>query len=128
MAIDTWFGRSVLGHSFAGAYHPLGQPNREYAEDGYDTRLFVDGVPTFAEVVTAFHERIGAFRAFVLTAGDSVLAEPCPDAWSPERAVTVGDGVRTILHEAWEHLRFALRDLDLVERTSGAEPAPSIDA
>ena len=50
--------------------------------------------------------------AFLAQVTDTDLAAARPNPHSPEHAKTVLSCLRTILEEEWEHLRFAVRDLD----------------
>ncbi|WP_222622261.1 hypothetical protein [Micromonospora endolithica] len=51
-------------------------------------------------------------RDFFATVTPGLLAEPRPTAWAPEHEQPVRHCLHVILDEEWEHLRFALRDLD----------------
>lgn len=110
MATDVWLRRAVL--EVAEPYHPLGQPNAEFATDGYDTSVFADGTPSWPEVLEARAGRQAMVRGYLaeLTAAeaDGVRTHP----WSDAHTVTVRHCLQTILREEWEHLRFALRDLE----------------
>ena len=112
MAIDTWLGRAVLGIGFEQAYHPIGQPNAEYATDGYDTGVFSEPSPTFERVLQVHAEREAMVREHLATITPEQLDQTRPNPWGPEHLVTVRSCLRTILEEGWEHLRVALRDLD----------------
>jgi hypothetical protein len=109
-ATDAWLGRSILRRPHP--FHPLGQPHAEYATDGYDMSLFSPEQPTFDEVLQARAERQTMVRDFLATVTPQLLAEPRPTAWSPDREKPVVHALQVILNEEWEHLRFALRDLD----------------
>ena len=43
------------------------------------------------------------------------LAATCRGPWDPMRERTVLSCLHVILNEEWEHLRFAMRDLDAIE-------------
>ena len=109
-ATDAWLGRAILRRPQP--FHPLGQPHAEYETDGEDMSLFATGRPAFADVLAARAERQAQVRDFIATATPELLAEPRPTAWSPEHEEPVRHCLHVILDEEWEHLRFALRDLD----------------
>jgi hypothetical protein len=109
-ATDAWLGKAIL--RLPRPFHPLGQPHAEYETDGFDMSLFTAGRPAFAEVLEARAERQAMVRDFLATATPQLLAEPRATAWAPEHQEPVLHGVHVILNEEWEHLRFALRDLD----------------
>lgn len=109
-ATDAWLGKSIL--RLSRPFHPLGQPHAEYETDGYDMSLFTTQRPAFADVLEARAERQAMVREFVATVTPQLLAEPRVTAWSTEHEQPVLHGINVILNEEWEHLRFALRDLD----------------
>jgi len=109
-ATDAWLGRAILRRPQP--FHPLGQPHAEYETDGEDMSLFATGRPAFADVLAVRAERQAQVRDFIATATPELLAEPRPTAWSPEHEKPVRHCLHVILDEEWEHLRFALRDLD----------------
>jgi hypothetical protein len=109
-ATDAWLGKAIL--RLPQPFHPLGQPHAEYETDGYDMSLFTTQRPTFAAVLEARAERQDMVRSFLATITPELLAEPRATAWSPEHEEPVVHGLNVILNEEWEHLRFALRDLD----------------
>lgn len=109
-ATDAWLGKAILRQPRP--FHPLGQPHVEYEADGFDMSLFTTGRPAFAEVLTVRAERQALVRDFLATVTSQLLAEPRATPWSPEHQEPVLHGLHVILNEEWEHLRFALRDLD----------------
>ncbi len=113
MATDTWLGRAVLGEEQP--FHPVGLPNAEYAADGHDPSVFSRTDPTWEEVlqVRAGHQARVREHLAGLTAEDLAVRRRNP--WAPEQPETTLSCLRTVLEEEWEHLRFALRDLDAVE-------------
>jgi hypothetical protein len=112
MAIDTWFGGAVLG--VAQPYHPVGQPNVEYATDGYDMAVFSNTSPSFADVLAARADRQAMVRDFLASATDADLAVERRNPWAPDEPVSSRGCIHTVLEEEWEHLRYALRDLDVI--------------
>ncbi len=109
-ATDAWLGRAIL--RLPQPFHPFGQPHAEYETDGFDMSIFVADQPTFAEVLDLRAQRQAMVREFIATATPELLAEPRPTAWSPEHDEPVLHCLYVIFDEEWEHLRFALRDLD----------------
>jgi DinB superfamily len=109
-ATDAWFGKAIL--RLPQAFHPLGLPNAEYETDGCDMSIFATEQPAFAEVLLLRAQRQAMVRDFLATVTPELLAEPRPPAWSPDHEVPVLHCLHVIFDEEWEHLRFALRDLD----------------
>jgi hypothetical protein len=109
-ATDAWLGKAIL--RLPQPFHPLGQPHAEYKTDGYDMSLFTTARPAFADVLEVRAERQAQVRAFLATVTPQLLAEPRATVWSAEHEAPVLHGLNVILNEEWEHLRFALRDLD----------------
>lgn len=114
MATDTWLGRGIRG--VAQPYHPIGQPNAEYETDGFDPTVFAGGTPPWSEVLAVRADRQAQVRGFLATVTPEDLAAERRNPWAPEHPETVLSCLHTILEEEWEHLRFALRDLDVVAR------------
>jgi hypothetical protein len=116
MATDTWLGRAVLEQ--AAPYHPAGLPNDD---DGggsaaYDAATFVAEAPAFEEVLVVRAERQASVRDFLAGVTALDLDEPRRNPHDPEQHETVRSCLHTILEEEWEHHRFAVRDLDALER------------
>ena len=109
-ATDAWLGRAIL--RLPQPFHPLGQPHAEYETDGFDMSVFAARQPSLAEVIELRAGRQSMVRDFLATVTPELLAEPRPTAWSPDHEVPVLHCLHVILDEEWEHLRFALRDLD----------------
>ncbi|MEO9323262.1 DinB family protein [Nocardioides sp. C4-1] len=113
MATDTWLGRGVLEQT--DPYHPIGQPNVEYYTDGHDAAVFAPGTPPYADVLAVRAERVAQVRDYLATVTDDDLAAPRRHPWAPELEETVLDCLHTILEEEWEHHRYAVRDLGVLE-------------
>ncbi|QGQ20538.1 DinB family protein [Cellulomonas sp. JZ18] len=113
MATDTWLRGAVLG--VERPYHPIGQPNAEYALDGHDPSVFAEGTPPYAEVLEVRAGRVAMVRDVLATVTAEDLAAPRRNPWAPQHEETTLSCLRTILEEEWEHLRYALRDLDVIE-------------
>ncbi len=109
-AIDAWLGRAVL--RIEQPFHPLGQTIPESVEDGVDMSLFLTGTQPYADVLDVFADRVAMVRVFLADATPALLDEERSNPWAPDYAETVRACLGTILEEGWEHLRYALRDLD----------------
>lgn len=116
MATDSWLRGVVLG--VRDPYHPIGQPNVEYETDGNDMSVFTTRPVTFADVLEARAGRVAMVREFLTTVTEEDLRAARPNPWSPDYPETVLSCVQTILEEEWEHLRFAVRDLDTLAARS----------
>lgn len=112
-ATDAWLGKAIL--RLPQPFHPLGQPHAEYETDGFDMSIFATAQPSMAEVLDLRAERQAMVRDFLASVTPEMLAEPRPTAWSPEHEEPVLHCLHVIFDEEWEHLRFALRDLDAQE-------------
>ena len=116
MATDTWLRKAILG--IDQPYHPIGQPNAEYETDGYDLSLFTTTTPSYDEVLEVRADRVAMVRDFIATVTPDDLAAPRKNPWAPDHPETTLSCLHTILDEEWEHHRYAVRDLDLVEARS----------
>ena len=105
LATDKWFTVPVLG----GTFHPLGLPNTGSADfdwPGIDGRA----EPTFEGAVAAWRDRAGQLRDHL----DAIE----PAALSVEvtvlenGATALRDCIGVVFEEHFEHLRYAIRDLD----------------
>jgi len=118
MATDVWLRRAILG--VEQPFHPLGQPNVEYETDGNDMSVFTAETPSYAEVLEARAGRVAMVRDFLVTVTPDELAAPRKNPWAPEYPETTLSCLHTILQEEWEHLRYAVRDLDAIDAEPGA--------
>jgi DinB superfamily/Pentapeptide repeats (8 copies) len=116
MATDTWLGRAILG--IEQPFHPIGQPHAEYETDGLDMSVFAAVTPSYAEVLEVRAGHVMRVRDFLATLTPDVLAEGHQSPWAPEYPETTLSCLHVILHEEWEHHRFAVRDLDAIEAES----------
>jgi len=71
-------------------------------------------------VLEARAGRTAMVRDFLATLTPGDLAAPRKNPWAPEHPETVLSCLHVILAEEWEHHRYAVRDLDAIEATSGA--------
>ncbi|MFI7575928.1 DinB family protein [Micromonospora sp. NPDC049497] len=113
LATDAWLGKAIL--RLPQPFHPLGQPHAEYETDGFDMSVFATAQPSLAEVLDLRAGRQAMVRDFLANVTPDLLAEPRPTAWSPEHEEPILHCLHVIFDEEWEHLRFALRDLDAQE-------------
>lgn len=114
MATDTWLGKAVLG--VEQPYHPAGLPDDSFVQDGGDVNVFSIQNPAWPDIVAARQDRARMVGEFLASLTDQDLSEMRPNPHASEHQETVLSCVRTILEEEWEHLRFATRDLDRLER------------
>jgi len=104
-ATDKWFTVPVLGEAF----HPLGLPNTGSLDFGWPG-LDLTATPSFDEAVAAWQDRSAKVGSYVESFDDA--------AWDVEADVlengphAVHDCVGVVFEEHFEHLRYALRDLD----------------
>ena len=97
----------------------LGQPGPQAADDGLDLSLFTTTTPTYDEVLEARADRVAMVRDFLATVTADDLAVERHNPWAPAYPETTLTCLHVILEEEWEHHRFAVRDLDVIE-SSGA--------
>lgn len=125
-ATDVWLRGAVLG--VEQPYHPLGRPHTEYATDGHDTSVFSPGTPAFDDVLAARADRVAMVTAFLGHVTPEQLDEPRANPWAPEHTETVRACLHTVLEEEWEHHRYAVRDLDVLDdRRGGSSGRGSAD-
>jgi DinB superfamily/Pentapeptide repeats (8 copies) len=115
LATDMWLGRAVL--EIEQPFHPLGLADASMADDGEDMSVFTTVAPTYAEVLAARAGRVAMVRGFLATATSDELAAPRRNPHASDRPATTLSCLHVIFEEEWEHLRFAVRDLDAVEAT-----------
>jgi DinB superfamily/Pentapeptide repeats (8 copies) len=114
LATDTWLRRGVL--EIEQPYHPLGL--RDAGTDG-DRSAFTSETPSYADVLAARADRVALVGDFLATVTADELDARRKNPHEPEYPETVRSCLHVILEEEWEHLRFAVRDLDAIEATSG---------
>ena len=115
LATDTWLGRAVLDREQP--YHPLGLRDAATESDGTETPLAA-AMPSYDEVLEARADRVGLVRDFLATVTPDELAEERRNPHDPDYPESVLSCLHTILEEEWEHHRYAVRDLDAIERGS----------
>lgn len=116
MATDTWLRRAVL--EVEEPYHPVGVPNAEYVTDGHDPAVFHERTPSWERVLEVRAERVAMVRDHLAGVTPADLTDVRQHPWAPpgeQHPETVLACLRTIVEEEWEHLRYAVRDLDAIE-------------
>lgn len=121
-ATDGWLG-AVQGTDRP--FHPWGQPFSELPEfvERPVTELGIDpdATPSYDEVLAVRAERVARVRDFLAGVGPQRLAEEVEGpVWEGGERLTVLRCLRVILNEECEHLRFATRDLAVLEETGPA--------
>jgi len=77
--------------------------------------VFTAVPPAYAEVLEARAGRAAMVRDFLATVTPDLLAAPRNNPWDPGHTESVRSCLHVILREEWEHLRYAVRDLDAIE-------------
>jgi hypothetical protein len=110
-ATDLWIGKAVL--EIDDPFHPLGL--------GYDPAGAGDAAdgPPYDEVLEARAGGVAQVRDLLATVTAGDLAAPRKNPHNPEHPETTLSCLHVILEEMWEHLRFAVRDLDAIEARAG---------
>ncbi|GAB3559686.1 DinB family protein [Spelaeicoccus albus] len=124
MATDTWLGRAILEKDQP--YHPIGQPDSSYEDDGRSP--FQTERPTYSDVLDVRAGRVAMMRDFLAAATADELAAPRKNPHAPEHEETVLSCLHTILEEEWEHHRYAVRDLDAIDVRTGVRTGARIAA
>lgn len=122
-ATDAWLG-AIQGEEKP--FHAWGMPFTdvtEFVDRPGDLGIDADAAPSYAEVLDVRAERVARVRDFLSEVSAQRLAEECDGPiWAGREAVLTC--LRVILDEECEHLRFATRDLDLIEAGSPLVAAP----
>ncbi|MCC2313565.1 DinB family protein [Cellulomonas xiejunii] len=120
LATDTWLGKAILG--LDQPFHPLGQLDVGTADDDVDLSVFTTETPSYDEVLEARADRVAMVRDFLAGLTAEQVAEERRNPHAPQYPETVRSCLHTILEEEWEHHRFAVRNLDMIQAGS-ADPA-----
>ncbi len=123
LATDVWLRRAI--QEVEQPFHPLGVAHAEAEENGLDMSLFRTQQPTYGEVLEARAHRVAMVGEFLTQVTKADLAESRKNPWAPQHPETVRSCLHTILEEEWEHLRYATRDLDVIELATA--PSPDVD-
>jgi uncharacterized damage-inducible protein DinB len=110
-ATDVWLGKAVL--EIEDPFHPLGLG---YSPEGV---VAEEAVPSYDEVLAARASRVAQVRDFLASATADDLAVARKNPHNPDHPETTRSCLHVILEEMWEHLRFAVRDLDAIEAQAG---------
>ena len=70
----------------------------------------------FDDVLEVRAAKVARVRDFLADVSAEQLGETRRSPWSPEHPKTVLSCLHTILGEEWDHLRYAVRDLDTLDR------------
>lgn len=116
LATDMWLGRAILG--IEQPFHRLGLADAGTVNDGLDTSLFAKAKPSYADVIGARAGRVAMVRDFVAAVTPGELAATRNNPHEPDHQKTVLSCLHVILEEEWEHHRYAVRDLDIIEAGS----------
>jgi hypothetical protein len=116
-ATDVWLRRAIL--EIEQPYHPIGQTDASAADEGLDMSIFMTVAPSYAEVLEVRAGRVAMVRDFLATVTSDALAAPRTNPWAPDHRETTRSCLHVILEEEWEHHRYAVRDLDAIDATSG---------
>jgi uncharacterized protein YjbI with pentapeptide repeats len=117
-ATDVWLRRAIL--EIEQPYHPFGQTDASAKDEGVDMSIFTTVTPPYAEVLEVRAGRVAMVRDFLATITSAELAATRKNAWDPEHQETTRSCLHVILEEEWEHHRYAVRDLDLIEASLDA--------
>jgi DinB superfamily/Pentapeptide repeats (8 copies) len=119
---DSWASRTVLDEPMP--YHRLGLPQTAYApKDATALGMDIDARPSFAEVMTARTDRMALMRGLVGALTESELGRLCtrsPAPGYPEEPRLARECLEVVMEEECEHLRFAGRDLAVLEARAAA--------
>ncbi len=104
-AIDKWFTVPILG----GAFHPMGVPNTGSVDFGWPG-LDAAADPTFDAAVAAWRDRSAQLRDHL----DGIEPASLTDEVMvlENGASAVHDCIGVVFEEHFQHLRYAIRDLD----------------
>jgi uncharacterized damage-inducible protein DinB len=112
-ATDAWLG-AIQGEQRA--FHPWGEPFSELAEFVAEPLTDPAANPSYAEVRELRADRVARVRDFLAEVSPQRLAEEVEGPlWEDGRKLSVLRCLRVILNEECEHLRFADRDLAVLE-------------
>jgi hypothetical protein len=95
--------------------HPIGLWYTGAEEDGIDMSAFTTIAPPYAEVLQVRAGRVAMVRDFLAAVTPEVLAALRKGPYDPGREMTIRSCLHVILKEEWEHLRYAIRDLDAIQ-------------
>jgi DinB superfamily len=117
---DSWFRRCCLGST--DLFTPMGiGPSVEPYREAHGLDLSLE--PSLDEVVTVRDEQSAELQAWLDTVMPETMEAMAPvpddDVWPPyARGRSVGQCLRTVLNETFEHHGFCVRDLDSLASVS----------
>lgn len=117
LATDMWLGKGIL--ELERPFHPLGLKDGGSNDGSFDMSVFTADTPTYAEVLEVRAGHVAMVRDFLATVTAHDLAAARKNPHNPQHPETVRSCLHVILEEEWEHHRFAVRDLDVIEATPG---------
>jgi DinB superfamily len=116
-ATDAWASRTVLDEAMP--FHRLGFTHTSYPpEEAGALGIDLEAQPSLDEVLAVRAERQAAVRAIIEGLTDEELDRECtrsPAPGYPDEARTVGRCLKVVMTEECGHLRYAVRDLAVLE-------------
>jgi DinB superfamily/Pentapeptide repeats (8 copies) len=113
LATDMWLGRAIL--EVEQPFHPIGLVCAGTEADGFDMSIFAMATPSYTEVLEARADRVAMVRDFLARVTSGELAKTRKNPHDPQHPESTLSCLHVILEEEWEHLRYAVRDLDAIE-------------
>ena len=113
LATDMWLRKAILAEEQP--YHPYGLIDAATADDGFDVTVLAQDAPSYGEVLEVRAGRVAMVRDVITAVTPELLASARPNPHDPAHPETVLSCLHTILEEEWEHHRYAVRDLDVIE-------------
>jgi len=115
LATDCWLLRMVKGHDRP--YHPWGLAG-SWLTDPAGWGLEPAATPSLDDVLAVRRERMDEVQRTIAVVTSEELDRVCsppPTPGHPTRPHTVLECLHVILNEEWEHNRYAVRDLEVLE-------------
>src|SRR3954447_15777984 len=125
-ATDCWLRRMVKG--IERPYHPWGLAG-SWLTDPVSWGLDPAATPSLDDVLALRRERMDEVRQAVAALTPEELDRTCIPPESPghpNQPHTVRECLRVILNEEWEHNRYAVRDLESLERANSSTKAEGV--
>jgi hypothetical protein len=113
LATDMWLGKAILERDQP--FHALGLSDASLKDEGFDMSIFTTATPSYSEVLEVRAGRVAMVRDFLATVTSDELAATRKNPHDPEYSETTLSCLHVILGEEWDHLRYAVRDLDTIE-------------
>ena len=114
LATDAWLRGGIMG--IEQPFHEIGVIFSGAERMGFDMSIFRTDGPSFDEILEVRADRQQMVTDFLADVTPELLAEARDNPWDRDGDwhPSVGDCVRVILEEEWAHLRYAQRDLALL--------------